>query len=82
MTHGEAVNGQLADKLLLDELVEPELSEFREHCQNCEECAQDVRVGAGFVAGIRAVFKEVLVRQESGDLTELEENGREPDIRL
>jgi anti-sigma factor RsiW len=46
MTHDDAVQTLAAERYLLEEMSEAERDRFEEHYFDCEECADDVRLGA------------------------------------
>jgi hypothetical protein len=54
MDHNEALQEMLAEKYLLDELSPESREEFEAHFFGCTECAEDLRVGAVLVEGIRS----------------------------
>jgi hypothetical protein len=58
MDHSEALAIQAAEKYLLGELSEDQLSAFEEHYFGCPECASDLETGVLFVRHARAVFRE------------------------
>ena len=45
MTHQQALDGLASERYLLDEMTEVERFEFEAHYFDCEECAEDVRLG-------------------------------------
>ncbi len=45
MTHQQALDGFASERYLLDEMTEVERFEFEAHYFDCEECAEDVRLG-------------------------------------
>lgn len=59
MEHHEAVEMMASERYLLDDLT-PELRDaYEEHLFGCTVCADDVRFGAAFVAGAKAVLPEM-----------------------
>ena len=56
MTHTEAVNSLASERYLLDEMTDPEREDFEAHYFECDECAQDVKMGALMQDGARAGF--------------------------
>jgi len=45
MTHQQAVETLASERYLLDEMSEPERSEYEAHYFDCADCAEDVRLG-------------------------------------
>jgi hypothetical protein len=61
MEHQEAVEMLASERYLLDELT-PELRDaYEEHMFGCTECADDVRFGAAFIDGAKAVLPGMAV---------------------
>jgi Putative zinc-finger len=60
MDHQIAVRENLADRYLLNELDDRVREDFEEHYFTCEQCAEDVRLGARFVQNARSVFHDEL----------------------
>ena len=58
MDHQLAVRHKLAERYLLNELAGEDRDEFEEHYFTCQQCAEDVRLGAAFVANARAVLRD------------------------
>jgi anti-sigma factor RsiW len=58
MDHQIAIRDKLAERYLLGELNEVDREDFEEHYFGCAECAEDVRLGTSFVAGVRALLQE------------------------
>jgi len=58
MEHEEAIRLNLTEQYLLDELSGDAREAFEEHYFGCQECAEDVRAGAVFVANSRVVLAE------------------------
>jgi anti-sigma factor RsiW len=56
MTHTEAVNSLASERYLLEEMTDPEREDFEAHYFECDECAQDVKMGALMQDGARAGF--------------------------
>jgi hypothetical protein len=81
MTHTEAVNSLASERYLLDEMTEPERDDFESHYFECDDCAEDVKIGslmrdgakAGLVAGPQvariATFTPVQKRTEEAVIT-------------
>jgi Putative zinc-finger len=81
MTHTEAVNSLASERYLLDEMTEPERDDFESHYFECDDCAEDVKIGslmrdgakAGLVAGPQvariATFTPVQKRTEEAIIT-------------
>ena len=53
MDHQEAVRRGAIEKYLLDEIPQPERDEFETHFFECQECADEVRTTATFLAGAK-----------------------------
>lgn len=58
MDHKFAIQEQLVERYLLNELSESERDQFEEHYFDCLDCAEEVRQGAHFTAGARHVLRE------------------------
>ena len=58
MDHLQAETTNAAERYLLDEMSEPERFAFESHYFDCEECADEVRVGSALARGVRAVCAE------------------------
>src|SRR5688572_6823511 len=58
MDHQIAVRNKLAERYLLNELVDKERDDFEEHYFSCHDCAEDVRQGAAFIANARTVLRD------------------------
>ena len=58
MNHRDALESNAADRYLLNEMSGPEREQFEAHYFGCVECAEDVRTGAVFAQGVRAVCSE------------------------
>jgi anti-sigma factor RsiW len=54
MTHNEAVHTLAAERYLLEEMSETERDRFEEHYFDCEECADEVRLGSRVRDEVRA----------------------------
>ena len=54
MTHQQALETMAAERYLLDEMTEMEKHAFEEHFFDCNDCAQDVRVGEQIRGEVRA----------------------------
>jgi hypothetical protein len=54
MTHQQALETMAAERYLLDEMTEVEKHAFEEHFFDCNDCAQDVRVGEQIRVEVRA----------------------------
>ena len=57
MDHQAAVSGKVTERYLLDELAPTEREAFEEHFFTCVECADDVRLGASFIANAKLVLR-------------------------
>ena len=57
MDHNEALQLQAVEKYVLGELPPPLRDEFEKHFFDCQECALNVKAGAGFVDNARAVWR-------------------------
>lgn len=57
MDHQAAVRDKLTERYLLNELAQAERDDFEEHFFVCAECADDVRLGASFVANAKEVLR-------------------------
>lgn len=71
MDHGEAVRSQAAERYVLGELPAGEREAFEEHFFQCSECAREVRLGAIFLANVRAVLAEQAERADAGLLARI-----------
>jgi hypothetical protein len=58
MDHQIAVRNKLVERYLLNELGGKDRDDFEEHYFTCDECAEDVRQGAAFVANARTVLRD------------------------
>lgn len=58
MDHQIAIRDKLAERYLLNELDDRVREDFEEHYFTCEQCAEDVRLGARFIENTRSVFEE------------------------
>jgi len=58
MDHQIAVRQKAVERYLLNELSDKDREDFEEHYFTCHVCAEDVRLGAAFVANARAVLRE------------------------
>ena len=65
MDHQAAVSGKISERYLLDELAPQEREEFEEHYFSCVECADDVTLGASFVANAKDVLRSGAVEADS-----------------
>ena len=63
MDHQAAVHEKLTERYLLNELAPVERENFEEHYFSCAECADDVRLGASFVANAKEVLRTGSVEQ-------------------
>ena len=54
MTHQQALETMAAERYLLDEMTEVERHAFEEHFFDCDDCAQDVRLGEQIRGEVRA----------------------------
>src|SRR5277367_1162277 len=53
MDHEEAVRRGAIEKYLLDEISQPERDEIEMHFFDCQECAEEMRTTAAFLAGAK-----------------------------
>src|SRR5271163_2167672 len=53
MDHQEAVRRGVIEKYLLDEISPPERDEIEMHVFDCQECAEEMRTTATFLAGAK-----------------------------
>ena len=60
MDHEIAIREKIAERYLLNELGERDREDFEEHYFSCQDCAEDVRLGAQFVQNARSVFRDEL----------------------
>jgi len=58
MDHVEAQSSKASERYLLGEMSEPERFAFEDHYFQCQECAEDVKIGAALTRGIREVGRE------------------------
>jgi len=58
MNHNVVVQNKMTERYLLDELDPKQRDEFVEHLFDCQDCAEDVRVGAIFVEQSKIVLAE------------------------
>jgi hypothetical protein len=54
MDHLQAVNTLAAERYMLDEMTAEEREAFESHVFSCVECAEDLRVGALMMGGVRS----------------------------
>ena len=59
MDHSEALRTKAAERYLLGELTGEPREEFEEHIFNCEECTEDIRLGAAFIENARKELARV-----------------------
>jgi hypothetical protein len=64
MDHQAAVSGKVTERYLLNELAPSEREEFEEHFFTCIECADDLRLGASFVANAKDVLRSTSLAPE------------------
>jgi hypothetical protein len=57
MDHQEAVRRGAIEKYLLDEISQPEREEFEMHFFDCQECAEEMRTTAAFLAGAKVELR-------------------------
>jgi len=57
MTHLEAVKGRLAEGYLLGDLSMEQLEEYEEHYFGCPVCAEEVKLGAVFLANVKGILE-------------------------
>ena len=65
MTHQQALDTMAAERYLLDEMTEIEKHAFEEHYFDCDDCAQEVRLGEQIRAEVRAARGSGLEAQDS-----------------
>jgi len=65
MEHHEAIETMASERYLLDELTPEARDAFEEHLFGCAECADDLRFGAAFVDGAKAVLPGMKALQVS-----------------
>jgi hypothetical protein len=53
MDHQDAVRREVIEKYLLDEISQPERDEIEMHVFDCQECAEEMRTTAAFLAGAK-----------------------------
>jgi hypothetical protein len=58
MDHQSITTTHAVERYLLDEMSGEERDQFEAHFFDCDACAEDVRLGAMFIANSRAVFAE------------------------
>jgi hypothetical protein len=58
MDHKEAIRIQAVDRYLLGEFSTVERQKFEEHFFSCDECSEDLRIGAILVDNSRAVLRD------------------------
>ena len=56
--HAEASRSGAAERYVLGEMLAAEAEAFEEHFFDCSECAEEVRTGAAFLEGGRALVRE------------------------
>ena len=64
MQHTEAVRIKAVEQYLLCELSHSRQTEFEEHLIDCQECAEDLRIGALFLDVVKEVMEEEVGRVE------------------
>jgi hypothetical protein len=65
MDHQEAVRRGAIEKYLLDEIPQPERDEFEMHFFDCQECAEEMRTTAAFLAGAKMELRRSHVAQRA-----------------
>ena len=73
MEHQTAVDRQIAERYLLNELDDEEREQFEEHFFTCADCADDIRAGSALVEGTRT-----LLRPEASGVRQTAEPSRKP----
>jgi hypothetical protein len=63
MDHPDAVRRGVIEKYLLDEVSQPEREEFEAHFFDCQECAEEMRTTAAFLAGAKLELRRSHVAQ-------------------
>jgi hypothetical protein len=63
MDHQDAVRRGVIEKYLLDEVSQPEREEFEAHFFDCQECAEEMRTTAAFLAGAKLELRRSHVAQ-------------------
>jgi anti-sigma factor RsiW len=56
MTHRQAVDTFASERYLLGDMTELERHSFEDHYFSCEECAEEVRIGALMEEGVKTAF--------------------------
>lgn len=76
MDHSEVMRMGAAEKYLLNELTEEERSQYEEHFFDCQECAEDLKSAAVFIANVKPVLAETAVAQTA--VERVDTRDREP----
>jgi hypothetical protein len=63
MDHQDAVRRGVIEKYLLDEISQPERDEIETHVFDCQECAEEMRTTAAFLAGAKMELRRSHVAQ-------------------
>lgn len=63
MDHQDAVRRGAIEKYLLDEIPQPERDEFEKHFFDCQECAEEMRTTAAFLAGAKTELRRSHIAQ-------------------
>ncbi len=63
MDHQDAVRRGAIEKYLLDEIAQPEREEFEMHFFDCQECAEEMRTTAAFLAGAKLELRRSHIAQ-------------------
>jgi hypothetical protein len=63
MDHQDAVRRGAIEKYLLNEIPQPERDEFEMHFFDCQECAEEMRTTAAFLAGAKMELRRSHVAQ-------------------
>jgi hypothetical protein len=63
MDHQDAVRRGVIEKYLLDDISQPERDEIEMHVFDCQECAEEMRTTAAFLAGAKMELRRSPVAQ-------------------
>ena len=66
MDHQDAVRRGAIEKYLLNEISQAERDEFETHFFDCQECAEEMRTTAAFLAGAEVGTAAIAGRPEHG----------------
>src|SRR5579863_850304 len=65
MDHQDAVRRGVIEKYLLDDISQPERDEIEMHFFDCQECAEEMRTTAAFLAGAKMELRRSHVAQRA-----------------